>query len=615
MATFKIPSIDLLASEIKRVSTRFPLSVASAVLLLLTTYLLIGLEENYKSNAFQQLIKFSLVISLGISLFTALHLWIERQTLPEAQKWGILGGFMALLLVYFFILPDADEVNFVTVSRHAVFVAVVHLLVAFLPYWGRQEDNGFWYFNLILFGRVLLTAIYCFFLGAGILGALGVIQALFGLKFDFRVYLYIANFIAILVSTFVFLAGVPLDYKALQEADVHPEGLKIFTQYILVPLISIYGGILYAYGLMILFTWNLPKGMVIGLMIGFCTWSMLGILFVYPIRHKTQNTWVKMFGDVFYRAILPLMLLYFVAIGKRVWQYGITPDRYFVIVAGLWLVAIAVYFIISKEKRIIYIPLTLAIVGLASVVGPWSAYSVSAYSQAARFAEIFVRNKTLNNGQIDITKFKNTKISETDQKEIRSIVSFFAEQGRVNYLQSYFKADLAKEKNKVNRTETNNVLAILGMVDEDTYKQNESQKYGNPLYFYASAENWRKIEGYQYSLKVDFNGYQTSATKSSPIEYELDKMRLSAVLDYKEGKIQISQQDKIIISINLLPTIENLAQKKTGNISQSDLTIITEGGKYKAMLKIETINILQEMATKKYNRVRDLRGELFLRMD
>ena len=49
------------------------------------------------------------------------------------------------------------------------------------------------------------------------------------------------------------------------------------------------------------------------------------------------------------------------AIGKRIQQYGVTEDRYFLVALALWLSGIALFFIVRRNGDIRVIPATLCV--------------------------------------------------------------------------------------------------------------------------------------------------------------------------------------------------------------------------------------------------------------
>jgi hypothetical protein len=60
----------------------------------------------------------------------------------------------------------------------------------------------------------------------------------------------------------LFLAGFPRDFSNPATISDYPQGLKIMTQYVLLPLVTLYLLILYAYLAKVIFTAHWPSGWV-----------------------------------------------------------------------------------------------------------------------------------------------------------------------------------------------------------------------------------------------------------------------------------------------------------------------------------------------------------------
>ena len=110
--------------------------------------------------------------------------------------------------------------------------------------------------------RFLLAYLYSNVLFLGLAIALASADHLFGFDVEENNYLYLFAIIAGVFNTWVFLAGVPKDLNTLNQTTDYPKGLKLFTQYILLPLVSLYFVILIAYELKITIEWNWPRGTV-----------------------------------------------------------------------------------------------------------------------------------------------------------------------------------------------------------------------------------------------------------------------------------------------------------------------------------------------------------------
>jgi len=80
------------------------------------------------------------------------------------------------------------------------------------------------------------------------------------------------------------------------------------------------------------------------------------------------------------------------------------------------------YFIFAKKPRNVVLAASIAVISLLSVIGPWSCYSISKYSQNLRFESILDRNGMIQNGTI----VRPTRdLSAQDKREIIAIISYF----------------------------------------------------------------------------------------------------------------------------------------------------------------------------------------------
>ncbi|TGE15441.1 DUF4153 domain-containing protein [Hymenobacter elongatus] len=204
----------------------------------------------------------------------------------------------------------------------------------------------------------------------------------------------------------------------------------------------LYGGILYAYMGRILVQWELPKGWVSFLILAFSVAGIFALLLIHPIREAAENTWIRTFARWFYRALFPLLGLLAVAIYTRVQQYGITEERYSVLVLAAWLALIATYFLLRQGRGIIWIPASLAVVALLSVVGPWSAFAVAQRSQHRQLLALSQQYQLLQNGKLDNAGKHQTKLPWEVRKRTSSIFDFFADRNALAQLQPQFSASL-----------------------------------------------------------------------------------------------------------------------------------------------------------------------------
>ena len=132
---------------------------------------------------------------------------------------------------------------------------------------------------------------------------------------------------------------------------------------------------------------------------------------------RESYAWVKTFTKRFYIALMPSIVMLWMALWKRVAEYGITEPRYFPIVFSIWLAAIALYYTTSRSRNIKVIPASLCALALLTFAGPWGAYTVSRASQVNRLQGLLARNGLLQNGHL---RRATHDVSAADEHEIGS---------------------------------------------------------------------------------------------------------------------------------------------------------------------------------------------------
>ncbi|OZA55825.1 MAG: hypothetical protein B7X75_07000 [Sphingobacteriales bacterium 39-40-5] len=284
-----------------------------------------------------------------------------------------------------------------------------HLSVSFAAYFGKGHINAFWQFNRIIFLRFLIGGIYSAALFLGLAAAIRSMNFLFNFKFEWDTFAILWVWIAGIFQTVFFLSGVPANLNDLEEDKTYPGGLKIFTQFVLIPLATVYAIILLAYEAKILIEWELPKGLVSNLILGYAVFGILSLLLIYPVRDHDENKWLKTFSRSFYYVLIPLILLLVWAVLARVIDYGITEERYFLIILAAWLAFINAYFLLSKSQNIMIIPFSLCLVTVLSIYGPQGAFSTSRRSQINELKQLFEKHRSLEGDKIIKLKIKPGK--------------------------------------------------------------------------------------------------------------------------------------------------------------------------------------------------------------
>ena len=189
--------------------------------------------------------------------------------------------------------------------------------------------------------------------------------------------------------------------------------------FIVMPLIVIYTAIISVYFLTILISVSMPQGVVANLVLWYGAVTTLVMFLIHPL--KEESRWAQLFTKVLSIWILPLLILMFVAMGIRIAAHGVTVNRYFVLALGTWVLVSMLYFVFFKGRRNVFLIASLALFVILSVIGPWSAFSVSFASQRNRLTGLLEKYHMLEGGTV---KKPDTVVSVDDQVEISSILAY-----------------------------------------------------------------------------------------------------------------------------------------------------------------------------------------------
>lgn len=264
-------------------------------------------------------------------------------------------------------------------SQYFLLVAATHLGISLCA--GRREED-FWHWNRLLFQRLVESAAFATVLGVGLSAALFAMEKLFAVSISHRVYedLWIA--VWTLYATFHFLSGVPA--RAAEVEREIPAYLRLFSTRVLLPLAGLYLVILYAYMVKIAVVRSLPVGWVSAPVLAFAVLGILAQLLLWPFSQDASMRWVRLWTRWFHVLLLPLCGLLAVSIGRRLFEYGLTEERYVVLVLAVWIPLQAAWFL-AGARSLKIIPASLFVLCLACGWGPWGAFEASRRNQVGRF--------------------------------------------------------------------------------------------------------------------------------------------------------------------------------------------------------------------------------------
>lgn len=547
----KFLSLQKLLNTALRVLRRFPCEILSALTGTIAAIFVVELESTNRGteNIFIRLImaaEISLLLNFAATLFSK-----DKKLEPAKKLMLRLASIFLAVLLFFLLHPEEKQSDYV---RFFLLALSFHLLVAFAAFTGKNRINAFWQFNKTLFLRILTSALYSTVLFLGISAAIAAMNFLFGFKFEWDTYLILWIWIVGLFNTIFFLAAIPENFTALEQDNSYPKSLKLFTQYVLIPLASVYVLILLAYEIKILLEWHLPKGLVSNLILSYAVFGILSLLLVFPIKNLDENKWLKTYSRYFYFLLIPLLLLLFIAVGTRVSRYGVTENRYFLILLAAWLLFITIYFLVSKKQNIKLIPISLGIVTLLSIYGPQSAFSIAEQSQRKILLSLFKKYHAVFNGKI--SRMPNN-VSAIDGNRAVATLEYLIKHYDFSSINSLFSKNqeavadsLGRQKNKndsfkigslkLKETELDWAKAALGLEKFSGYGyqyDDTSEAIKMNTFYSISAINPQLtvVKGYDYSI--------SAVTSQDSTHFDIDNYRFSTLQNYSQHYFSLKIND------------------------------------------------------------------------
>ncbi|MBP2643802.1 MAG: hypothetical protein H6Q67_1689 [Firmicutes bacterium] len=542
-------------------SKRFPETI-----FLTTSIVIILCFENHMSSVLSSeslnaLSRISMILGLGIPLSLSIKVFFERRPLERASIKAMIYGIsiIGLWLYYIFLLEDMNSISMI---RYMAVNISFYCMFIFIPHFYNKENYELYIITLV--SRFFVTYLYSVILYAGLAAILGTIHVLGLIVFSGKTYFDIGCIVFGIFAPTFFLGNIPKNHEELM-LSCYPNVLKILLLYIIMPLLTVYTITLYIYFAKILITMQWPEGIVSNLVMWYSLLSVTVIFAIYPLRDG--NHWARQFIHWFPIAILPLLAMMFASLGIRINAYGITENRYFIFLTGIWLVGCMVYLIVRKRPRTLALTISVAILSLLSVIGPWSCFSVSTASQSMRFERILSKYDILENGKIvKISK----EISVDDKKEIGSIISYFNRYNKLSTLKAL------PENFSIGQMKT-----VFGFSETG-----RSEKYFNLSR--KKQTNLVDISGFDYFVEVSVTN-EMIQNSNIPISISYTE---------KDGEVKIMKMGQLIYEGNINDVAMRIySNNKTNTSLQNDEMMVTDQNEnVKVVYVVKRISGIEENA-------------------
>ena len=492
-----LPSYKELTDKAKHAFKRFPITLTWCIVGSLFFICLIEIDPN---NVFEHYKGSLLTFSLGVSWFIGTKFLIEQFERPEKWQWLKIVT-LGLLVIFFVHLPDLSpyDVNPKFYVRFFLYLIAGHLFLFFAPFASRWNKEAYWNYLKSVSIAVGRSILFSGVLYLGLVLALLAIKFLFDFDIQGKRYGQLFVFCLGIVNTWTYLSDFPM-HVLEKNTITYNKALEVFVKFILIPLVLLYIVILYAYTLKIVLAWSLPKGWVSNLVTALALLGFSIQIMINPVQ-KTIKSWtINRFYPWFYFLLLPLILLLFIAIFKRIGDYGLTENRYFLLLLAVWILGITLYLLFSRKRRLKILPISLFILAVLSSFGFWGAFNVSKNSQVRQFENLFQRARN-----------KNNMVSRKEYRQLESIISYLDERKSVSELDAItgfaIEDSFRDTTNSWNHyISSHSVLDSLGIkIDSSDTEIIENENH----YYYSQWNKPRSysIVGYDYFIPYNYNGY------------------------------------------------------------------------------------------------------------
>ena len=203
--------------------------------------------------------------------------------------------------------------------------------------------------------------------------------------------------------------------------------LRLILNFILSPAVIIYTVILYTYFIKIAFEWDLPKGGV--------AWMVMGFITVALIGHVAQSILSQRYYDGFYKRFtliaIPPLIMYWIGSIYRIRLYSFTESRFYLMVAGVLMTLFVLMLFRTRTRRYQLMALILgAAIILFTYIPGISAKSIGLRCQKQRLTELISELKLTDaktgklNDDLDTWSIKQDSMLCERYKDASSVIKY-----------------------------------------------------------------------------------------------------------------------------------------------------------------------------------------------
>jgi hypothetical protein len=572
----KLINLTNIAPVIKTAFRRFPLPFVCALIGTLLTIIIIYDPGLVKIGAgIRSMLKLSIfTMAFSVVALTSLKLYAESAGWLTAKQ--LIGSVMVVGIIALYLFGIvADE----STPTYLFLGLAVLLSLLFAPYITKTSNaSSVWYFNYQTGTAIFFAGLSAMVLGVGASLIFASLDYLFHTAVQENIYGVIWTVSWGLLFPAYVLSNIATEFNFEDEICEFPKGISFITNYILVPLMFVYMVILYAYFVKIIISWELPRGNLGWMITTFGTIGIATKLLAFPIRNRGTRL-LALFDKYYYYALVVPVILLAIAIAERVNAYGITEQRYTVMMIGVWFSIVTVFTVIQKDRfHIKYVPIILAVLALLSSIGPWGAVAVSTYSQVSRLETLLVKHHMLVDGQAIASK---SSVPFDDLKSISSIADYLtSNKYRFAHIKPWF-AGLVNASSTIKfdndkLSSGNDITNLLKIKYINRWESAGKNDFFNYTTKYNLNDGFIDVKGYDYVARDTLYHYNDKETSSS-IQLRHHNQTLKISFRLNNGILTIESEAGDKIDFNLFDRVKLINDKKLSDdqLNDSDLLLFT----------------------------------------
>ena len=514
-------------NSLKMSFQRFP-EVAFVSILIAGIGITLNHQSSFNSETVDLLEKAILALIIMVPLASYGKLVYEKNI---HFKWRIILDVIAIAIgvLFYFSIPENFNEQF-AIQFASLFLSFTFILTLIHHY----KKGNYSIYVLELMSSFFITMLFSLVLFLGITSMLFTVEQLFELSLNEDLYLDVFISIATLFSVTYFFARLPKPDEEM-ELFMYPKVLKGLINYIIIPLITVYTGILYLYFVRIVLLKTFPINLLSHLVMWYALISVIVLFFINKI--KDENRIFEYFYTYFPIAILVPLMMLFVAIGKRIADYSVTPLRYYVLIIGIWGTVSVLYIKFSKKFRSNVIVIAAVFFMLVSLYGPQSAFTLSRNLQENRFIAVLEKNEMIQDGKI----ISRSDLPADAKEEISDFIRYFS-----NYHELEDISILPED------FELNDTKDVFGF--EHYYYAPSPRDFIS--YHYMNRNLALNISNYDYLFEMDFNLEQSK-------EYTVDNLTINYISS--TDLLSFEKDGEILAEIDMIEMIESFDERQDGN--------------------------------------------------